>query len=95
VLAETLEGGREVGAPRAAVREWCRGEDLLVLFTDGISVARDRRGRRLGEAPVLDTVVALRAGPIDDIVDRVFDVLALHTGDTPRRDDLTLVVLRS
>ncbi|HEU4632146.1 MAG TPA: GAF domain-containing SpoIIE family protein phosphatase [Gemmatimonadaceae bacterium] len=82
-------------APQAAVRPWRKGEDLLVLFTDGISDARDRRGRRLGEAPVLETVVALRDRATDEIVDRVFDVLALHTGDTPRRDDLTLVVLRS
>jgi sigma-B regulation protein RsbU (phosphoserine phosphatase) len=81
--------------PRAAAREWRRGEDLLVLFTDGISDARDRRGRRLGESPVLETVVALRDRPPEEIVDRVFDVLALHTGDTPRRDDLTLVVLRT
>ncbi|HEX5581860.1 MAG TPA: GAF domain-containing SpoIIE family protein phosphatase [Gemmatimonadaceae bacterium] len=81
--------------PTAAERPWHRGEDLLVLFTDGITDARDRLGRRLGETPVLETVVNNRTAPVADIVQRVFDVLALHTGDTPRRDDLTLVLVRS
>jgi sigma-B regulation protein RsbU (phosphoserine phosphatase) len=81
--------------PSAAQRTWRRGEDLLLLFTDGISDARDRAGRRLGEGIVLETVVAHRTASPADIVDRVFEMLAMHTGDTPRRDDLTLVVVRS
>ncbi len=81
--------------PSAATREWDSGRDLLVLFTDGISDARDRRGRRLGEQAVLDIVVEHRASRPAEIVDRVFDMLSLHTGDTPRRDDLTLVITRS
>ena len=81
--------------PRGERRDWVAGSDLLLLFTDGISDARDRRGRRLGEQAVLDAVVCHRAAPPDEIVDRVFDLLALHTGDTVRRDDLTLIVVRS
>ena len=81
--------------PSADERPWTSGGDLLLLFTDGISDARDRRGRRLGEDAVVETVVRHRASPPAEIVERVFDVLALHTGDTLRRDDLTLVLLRS
>lgn len=81
--------------PHCASQRWVPGEDLLLLFTDGISDARDRRGRRMGEQAVLDTVIAHRASTPGEIVDRVFEVLALHTGDTVRRDDLTLVVTRS
>ncbi len=81
--------------PSAASREWNSGGDLLVLFTDGISDARDRRGRRLGEKAVLDTIIENRAATPAEIVERVFDMLSLHTGDTPRRDDLTLVITRS
>lgn len=75
--------------------EWVPGSDLLLLFTDGISDARDRRGQRMGEQAVLDTVISHRAATPAEIVDRVFDVLVLHTGDTVRRDDLTLVITRS
>ena len=81
--------------PGAASQQWDSGLDLLVLFTDGISDARDRRGRRLGEQVVLDTVVTHRTAAPAEIVDRVFEVLNLHTGDTPLRDDLTLIVTRS
>jgi len=82
-------------APRALERPWAAGSDLLVLFTDGISDARDRAGERLGEQAVLDIFVKHRAETPNAIVERVFEVLRQHMGDTPKRDDLTLVVLRS
>jgi phosphoserine phosphatase RsbU/P len=83
------------GPPTSAVREWARGSDVLLVFTDGISDARNRADERLGERAVLDTVVQHRTRPVAEIVERVFETLAQHTGDLPPRDDLTLVVLRS
>ena len=82
-------------APQVGEREWAVGKDLLLLFTDGISDARDRLGKRLGEQVVLELVCDHRADDPASIVDRVFDVLRSHIGDTPLRDDLTLVVLKS
>jgi sigma-B regulation protein RsbU (phosphoserine phosphatase) len=82
-------------APHGAVRPWLVGSDLLVLFTDGICDARNRADERLGEPAVLDWVRTHRARPAAEIVDYVFSMLALHIGDVPARDDLTLVVLRS
>jgi sigma-B regulation protein RsbU (phosphoserine phosphatase) len=82
-------------APSAVLKPWSAGRDLLLLFTDGISDARNRLDARLGEQSVLDVVREHRAAPPAEIVDRVFQMLALHTGDAPLRDDLTLVVLRS
>ena len=81
--------------PSAAEREWHSGEDLLLLFTDGISDARDRAGARLGEQPVLDAVLRHRGRRPEEIVEEVFEVLRLHAGDIARRDDLTIVVARS
>jgi serine phosphatase RsbU (regulator of sigma subunit) len=66
-----------------------------VLFTDGISDARDRADLRLGEQAVLDTVRANRDRPVADIIERVFGTLRAHTGEVPPRDDLTLIILRS
>jgi phosphoserine phosphatase RsbU/P len=82
-------------APHGATRPWERGVDLLVLFTDGVSDARDRNDARLGEEPVLETVRAHRARATGEIVERVFEMLAAYTGEVPPRDDLALVVLRS
>ena len=76
-------------------RGWSTGEDLLLLFTDGISDARSRQGTRFGEEVVLDIVLTHRDEPPAAIVERVFHALDQHAGDSPRPDDLTLVVVRS
>jgi sigma-B regulation protein RsbU (phosphoserine phosphatase) len=81
--------------PHGAARPWACGRDILVLFTDGISDARDRADVRLGEQAVLDTIRAHRERPVAEIIERVFDTLRAHTGDVPPRDDLTLIILRS
>ncbi|MEP6692462.1 MAG: GAF domain-containing SpoIIE family protein phosphatase [Gemmatimonadaceae bacterium] len=81
--------------PTARTRLWQPERDLLVLFTDGVSDARDRAARRLGEQPVLDVVVANRHAAPSVILDRVFEVLEEHIGGEIQRDDLALVVLRT
>ncbi len=81
--------------PATETRPWDAGRDLLVLFTDGISDAIDRAGRRLGEEPVLDAVRAVRDRPADEIVQAVFSQLEVYQGGARPLDDLTLVVLRS
>jgi sigma-B regulation protein RsbU (phosphoserine phosphatase) len=75
-------------------RAWRPGDDLLLLFTDGISDARNRQGVRFGEEVVLDIVLTNRDQPPAAIVDLVFHALDQHAGDSPRPDDLTLVVVR-
>ncbi len=81
--------------PLTEVRPWQRGSDLLVLFTDGISDAVDRVGRRLGEDPVLEAVRDARNGEPDAIVQRVFAELEAWQDGARPLDDLTLLVLRS
>ena len=87
--------GMVEAAPRAASTRWARHEDLLILFTDGVSDARNRSDARLGEDPVLDVVRQHRTEPTAAIIDRVYERVAAHTGDVPPRDDMALVVLRS
>jgi sigma-B regulation protein RsbU (phosphoserine phosphatase) len=87
--------GMVTSAPHGSSRPWSANRDLLLLFTDGVSDARNRAGTRLGEQAVLDSVTANRAQPTTEIVERVFAMLSQHMGDVPPRDDLTLVVLRS
>ena len=75
-------------------RRWQR-DDRLLLFTDGVSDARDARGARLGEEAVLSLVKQERAGDPGEILDKVFAVINRHVVQAPLRDDLTLVVLRT
>jgi len=80
--------------PRGTSRPWTTG-DMLLLFTDGVSDARNRQGERLGEEKVVEMARQHREELPASILDRVFELLDQHTGDTQRRDDLTIVVLRS
>jgi phosphoserine phosphatase RsbU/P len=81
-------------SPSAASRPWTTG-DMLLLFTDGVSDARDAEGQRLGEDKVVEVARRHREEEPAKIVERIFGLLDQHTGDTPRRDDLTIVALRS
>jgi sigma-B regulation protein RsbU (phosphoserine phosphatase) len=94
-----VAGGPPLGmsddAPRSEVRPWDVDGDLLLLFTDGITDARNPDGIRLGEEPVIDCVLQNRHEPPEQIAARVFALLDHYTGETPRRDDLTLVIVKS
>jgi len=81
--------------PHAMTRPWKAGSDLLVLFTDGISDARDAHGAVLGEERVLDVVRARRKEVPSRIVDGVFALLEGHMGAVEAADDQALVVVRT
>ena len=64
-----------------------------LLFTDGVSDARNRAGARLGEEPVLEAVARrARATSPTAILDAVFDRARRARRRRAARDDLTLVV---
>jgi serine phosphatase RsbU (regulator of sigma subunit) len=77
------------------MRNWKRGSDLLVLFTDGVSDARDAEGHVLGESAVLDVVRARRADVPTRVVDGVFAAVEGHMGATSPADDQAIVVVRA
>ena len=81
--------------PATSRRPWAAGRDLLVLFTDGVSDTRNSDDARLGEDRVLETIRQHRDAPPSEILERVLGELDAHAGDAPRRDDLTLVLLRA
>jgi sigma-B regulation protein RsbU (phosphoserine phosphatase) len=86
--------GLGVSALAAAARRWS-DDDLLLLFTDGVSDARDADGNRLGEDRMLEVAKKCRSESPARILDRMFELLAEHTAGARQRDDLTIVVLRS
>jgi sigma-B regulation protein RsbU (phosphoserine phosphatase) len=86
--------GMGTAAPSGSSRPWTTG-DLLLLFTDGVSDARDRQGERLGEEKIVEVARKFREEQPAQLLNRIFELLDQHTGDTRRRDDLTIVALRS
>ncbi len=71
---------------------WDREGDLLVLWTDGLVDARNRREEPFGEARLLEVLTAQRAEDPEVIVDAVFDRMAQFGARAD--DDRTLLVLR-
>ena len=86
--------GMGTTGPSSASRPWTSG-DMLLLFTDGVCDARDAEGVRLGEDKVVEIARRHRDEEPAKVLERIFGLLDQHTGDTPRRDDLTIVALRS
>ena len=79
----------------AKSRAWNPATDLLALFTDGVSDARDPRGEVLGEDRVLDVLRARRREVPSRIVDGVFALVEGHMRGARAGDDQAVVVLRS
>ena len=83
------------GAPfREARAQWVPGEDLLLLFTDGLSDTVARRGRMSGEDLVLKTVARNRHESAVEILERLFEISAKSVPLIPA-DDRTAVVVRA
>ena len=86
--------GMGADAPHGDTRPWS-SDDLLLVFTDGVADARNREGERLGEERVVELVERHRKDPPSRILERILELLDRHTGETRRRDDLTILALRS
>lgn len=83
------------GAPfRDSRAKWAPGEDLLLLFTDGLSDTVARRGRKSGEDLVLKMVARNHREPAVEILDRLFEISAQSVPLIPA-DDRTAVVVRA
>ena len=77
-----------------ATVNWSRGEDLLLLFTDGLSDTLARLRRQSGEDLVLATVAKHAARPAADILRHLFEMSAQAIPSMPA-DDRTAVILRT
>ena len=95
LAANALPLGMSDDHPPTARRPWDPENDLLVLFTDGLSDARSRTGQRLGEDALLEALRRHRAESPSEILARLIELVEAHSGGTPRRDDQTMVLLRS
>lgn len=73
---------------------WTPGEDVLLLFTDGLSDTVAQLHRRSGETLVLETVAANHAKPAAEILRRLFEMSQKAIPVLPA-DDRTAVLLRT
>ena len=80
--------------PAAEARPWS-SDDMLLLFTDGVSDARNKEGVRLGEERVVELARNCTRAEPAELLKRILELHDQHTGDARQRDDLTIVALRS
>ena len=70
-------------------------DDIVLLFTDSLTEAKDSAGNMLGQDGLLELT---REVPIEDgsvgFCERLLDKVAAYRGGTPADDDVTLVGLR-
>ncbi|MGH7505061.1 MAG: SpoIIE family protein phosphatase [Longimicrobiales bacterium] len=73
--------------------EWSTDEDLLLLFTDGLSDAlADSSGSHSGEITLVNEIVRLRNEPLGAILDHVFAAADRAAGHLPPDDKTALLV---
>jgi phosphoserine phosphatase RsbU/P len=89
-------GGPVLGVlPEASYDQACvriEGGDRLVLFTDGLTEARDGADEEFGESRLQDAIVEHRACSAPALQARVAEAVSLFTSG-PLQDDATLIVL--
>ena len=72
---------------------WQSG-DVLVMYSDGITEARDAAGRMFDHHGLESCIAAHDGGDADSIKQRILSAVAEHAGERSQDDDHTLVVVR-
>jgi sigma-B regulation protein RsbU (phosphoserine phosphatase) len=70
---------------------WSQG-DRILLYTDGLSEARDAAGEFL---PLLDVAPMLATGALDEALDRLLERVRRHVPDGALGDDLAVLLLEN
>jgi sigma-B regulation protein RsbU (phosphoserine phosphatase) len=96
---DTLKGGGMILGilPKAAYSEFnaaMQPGDVLILFTDGVTEASDRRGEEFGEDHLARLVADMRDRPAAEIVQAIHAAVADFTQGAPAADDITVVAVR-
>ncbi len=68
--------------------------DLVVLYTDGVTEARNSDGEQFEDGRLIDFIHTHRRDGIETILDNLQQEIARFAGSSNRNDDLTLIGLR-
>jgi phosphoserine phosphatase RsbU/P len=68
--------------------------DFVVVFSDGVSEARDQEGLEYGDDRLIACASRARAQSPQDLLDAILADVRTFCGDTPQGDDITVVAIR-
>jgi sigma-B regulation protein RsbU (phosphoserine phosphatase) len=71
-----------------------RADDIVALYTDGVTEVRNRDGALFGAARLGDTLAAHRDREPESLVDLVFAELRRFAGTERFEDDVTIVIMK-
>ncbi len=69
-------------------------DDMLVVYTDGITEAMNRKKEQFGEERFLNLIREYGYHSPQNFVEKLDESLANFTGNAPQNDDITLVVIK-
>lgn len=75
------------------VRVELKPGDRVVLYTDGLTGARNRRGQVLGRERLLRMVEQFADRGVDEFLGAIADEMMVFTGDAPQPDDVAVMVM--
>jgi len=70
-------------------------DDLVLVYTDGVTEARTADGQMLGESGVLDLVRRIDVGNAGHFLPSLRTTLGVLVGDSLRADDVTMLLLKA
>jgi serine phosphatase RsbU (regulator of sigma subunit) len=82
------------GAQYEEGRTIVREEDLLVIFSDGVSEATDGAGEEYGEERLVESLQAVPMGIAAEVRAELIQEIQSFVGENPLHDDLSLLVIR-
>jgi sigma-B regulation protein RsbU (phosphoserine phosphatase) len=69
-------------------------DDVMIVYTDGISETRDSAGNMLGRDGLMEIARNLRVEPPAPMADRLLAAIRRFRGNAPRDDDQSFFILR-
>jgi sigma-B regulation protein RsbU (phosphoserine phosphatase) len=72
-----------------------RSDDLLVLYSDGLTDAVNPSGERYGVQRLMDSIAVWASKPVAGICDAIFDQVLAFQGEARQFDDMALMVVKA
>lgn len=99
VVNELTEGGLMIGVMKDGItyesREiFLEKNDLVFLFTDGVSEAKDKQNEEFSEERILKVLEGNKNFETSKISENLLTELKVFTGDTNQFDDITTILIK-
>jgi serine phosphatase RsbU (regulator of sigma subunit) len=83
-----------VGPYLGLLRFSLKTDDVLVLYTDGVTEAMNAEGRQFTVQGIIEAALPVRGSPAQNIETAIIDACQAHLGETRRFDDISVMVVK-